>query len=73
MSGYEALSTGDLILCVNLLNADAAKLNAKAAKYEAVDSMKSSYFHNLATNRRDLAKRMKDEIYSREQSQILQP
>lgn len=60
MSGFDAMSNGDLILCVNLLLADARSYDEMSDNPEHLDILRER-----ATARRALAARMKDEVQQR--------
>lgn len=55
MNGFDAMTTGDLILCANLLESD-------AKEYEGC----KEFPKHFAASRRSLAQKMKDEVARRD-------
>lgn len=60
MSGFDAMSDGDLILCVNLLHADARHYEQMSDEPEH-----QAILRERAADRRALAERMKAEVHRR--------
>lgn len=56
INGFDALSTGDLILCANLLESD-------AKEYEGCEEFPK----HMVESRRSLARKLKDEVNRRDQ------
>lgn len=63
MTGFEALKTSDLILCINLLQADARSWEEMSDDPEHQHLLKTR-----AADRRELANRMHSEVQSRDSS-----
>lgn len=60
MSGFDAMTTGDLVLCSNLLEWDAQEF----------DGSKEAPKH-YASSRRELAQKMRNEVMRRDQVMIV--